>query len=93
MAAGLRARRDEAGAADCGFARAAAAATPGSTGPVGSGFMMLTGGIEAALGKSILTTLRDGDGFAGALAGAGAGAWACGASATRASDAFAQIGK
>jgi hypothetical protein len=37
-----------------GFA-AAAAATPGNTGPVGSGFMMLTAGIDAALGKSILT--------------------------------------
>ena len=40
-----------------GFA-AAAAATPGKTGPVGSGFMMLTAGMEAALGKSMLTILR-----------------------------------
>jgi len=39
-----------------GFA-AAAAATPGRTGPDGSGFMMLTAGMEAALGKSILTSL------------------------------------
>ena len=44
--------------AGCGFGLdAAAAATPGKTGPVGSGFMMLTAGIEEALGKSILTIL------------------------------------
>jgi hypothetical protein len=89
---------DEAGAADDELGwEAAAAATPGSTGPVGSGFMMLTAGIEAALGKSILTTLRDGEGFAGtdALAGGatGAAAWTWGTSATGTSDAFAQIGK
>jgi hypothetical protein len=43
---------------------AAAAATPGSTGPDGSGFMMLTAAIDAALGKSMLTTLRGPGGFA-----------------------------
>ena len=43
----------------CGFGlEAAAAAAPGTTGPVGSGFMMLTAGMEAELGKSILTILR-----------------------------------
>ena len=47
-----------AGADGFGLA-AAAAATPGRTGPVGSGFMMLTAGIEEALGKSILTILRE----------------------------------
>ena len=90
-AAGLCERRDEAGAADCGFGlAAAAAAAPGRTGPVGSGFMMLTAGIEAAVGKSMLTILRGPDAFAGA---AGAAAWTCGASATAGSDALAQIGK
>jgi hypothetical protein len=50
-----------------GFA-AAAAATPGKTGPVGSGFMMLTAGIEAALGKSMLTILCVGCPFGAAVA-------------------------
>jgi hypothetical protein len=36
---------------------AAAAATPGKTGPEGSGFMILTAGIEAAVGKSMVTIL------------------------------------
>jgi len=45
---------------------AAAAAAPGKTGPVGSGFMILTGGIEAAVGKSILTGLWLGCGVASA---------------------------
>src|ERR1700722_2323383 len=59
LAACFRACRGDGGAAapGGGFA-AAAAATPGKTGPEGSGFMMLTAGMEAALGKSILTTLR-----------------------------------
>ena len=51
-----------------GFA-AAAAATPGNTGPVGSAFMILTAGIDAAEGKSILT---DTFGFAGAASATGA---------------------
>ena len=54
-----------------GFA-AAAAATPGSTGPVGSGFIMLTAGIEEALGKSILTILRGPCPAAGAVDPVGA---------------------
>jgi hypothetical protein len=54
LAAGFRARRDA--GADCAFGlAAAAAAAPGTTGPVGSVFMMLTAGMEAADGKSILT--------------------------------------
>ena len=62
-AAGLpvcfRACRGDGGAAAAGVGfAAAAAATPGNTGPEGSGFIMLTAGMEAALGKSILTTLR-----------------------------------
>ena len=84
-------RRDEAGAADCGFGLAAAvAATPGRTGPVGSEFMMLIAGIEAAVGKSMLTILRAPGEFAGA---AGAAAWTCGRSPAGGSDALAQIGR
>ena len=55
----LACRGEEPAEGALGFA-AAAAATPGRTGPVGSGFMMLTRGIDAALGKSILTILCDG---------------------------------
>ena len=92
LAAGLREWRDEAGVPDCEFGlAAAAAATPGRTGPEGSGFMMLTAGIDAALGKSMLTTLCGAAGVA--WAATGAAAWACGASATGGSAAFAQISR
>ena len=71
---------DAAAAVEGGFGLdAAAAAAPGTTGPEGSAFMMLTAGIEAAVGKSKLIGLR------------GAGA-ACGnaASASAPSDAALQ---
>ena len=52
FAACLRGRRGGGAAAGEGFGfAAAAAATPGRTGPLGSGFIMLTAGIEAADGK------------------------------------------
>jgi len=54
----FRTRCDVEEGAACGLGLdAAAAATPGKTGPDGSGFMMLTAGIEAAVGKSIFTGL------------------------------------
>ncbi len=66
MTACFRERCDEAAAADGGFGlAAAAAAAPGRTGPVGSGFMMLTAGIDAAEGKSaLIVTLRGPSGIA-----------------------------
>jgi hypothetical protein len=63
---------------------AAAAATPGKTGPFGSGFMMLTAGIEAALGKSMLTTFLGWPAVEPVAAG--------GASATGTSDPVVQAG-
>ena len=62
---------DAAGA--CGFGLAAAAAEAGAGLVPGSGFMMLTGGIDAAVGKSMLTILR-GPGPPGWYVG-----WLCGA--------------
>ena len=57
-AAVLRARRAAGALACCGFVLVAlAAATPGKAEPVGSGFIMLTGGIEAGVGKSMLAIL------------------------------------
>ena len=65
LAAGRCERRDEAGAPDRGFGLAAAtAATLRGTGPDGSGVMMLTGGIDAAFGKPMLSSLRGPGGFA-----------------------------
>jgi hypothetical protein len=65
-------RAEEAGGCAFGLA-AAAAATPGNTGPVGSGFMMLTAGIDAAVGKSMFTNLLCMPAeFGGAVALAGA---------------------
>ena len=92
LPAGLCVRREDADAPDCGFGlAAAAAATPGSTGPDGSGFMMLTAGIDAALGKSMLTILRGLGGVA--WAATGAAVWTGGASATTGSAALAQISR
>ncbi len=92
LAAGLCERRDEAGAPDRGFGLAAAtAATPGSTGPDGSGFMMLTGGIDAAFGKPMLSTLRGPGGFA--WAATGPRAWTCSAWAIAGSTALAQTSR
>lgn len=92
LAAGLCERRDEAGAPDRGFGLAAAtAATPGGTGPDGSGFMMLTGGIDAALGNPMLSSLRGPGGFA--WAATGPSAWPCGASVIAGSAALAQASR
>jgi hypothetical protein len=71
VAACFRACREGAVPAGDGFGLdAAAAAAPGTIGPDGSLFIMLTGGIDAAVGKSILIGLCCGCADCGTLTSA-----------------------